>query len=333
MDKIIFVVDDSITNLATATDALEEHYTVVTIPSGQRAVSLLKKIRPDLILLDVVMPEMDGFDVLKHLKSSEEYKDIPIIFLTATPDNQMEIKALEMGVVDFITKPFSPPVLLNRIRLHINISEIIRERTVQLNRAKQDIIFVLADAVENRDLSTGGHLGRTSMFAKMLVEKMLEQKIYYDQIKDWDSNLIAEYSLLHDVGKINTPDAILTKQGRLSPEEFEIIKRHTLAGKSIIEKIMTRSGENIFLYNSVIFATYHHERWDGKGYPFGLEGEEIPLQGRLMAIVDVYDALTSKRVYKDAFTKERAVEIIVDESGKQFDPKIVDAFCNILDQI
>jgi len=333
LSKIIFVIDDSLNNLILSAETLDPHYVVVTVSSGKKAIDLLKKITPDLILLDIEMPEMDGFDVLRYLKGSERYKAIPVVFLTAKTDHQTEIDGLEMGVVDFIAKPFNPAVLLNRVRHHLDISGLVHERTLQLYHAKQDIVFVLADVVENRDESTGDHLGRTSRLIKMLLEYMLKKKVYYDQIKDWNFDLIAECSLMHDVGKLNTPDAILKKPDKLTSEEFEIMKDHTLAGVRIIEKIISRSGENVFLYHSKIFAESHHERWNGKGYPYGLAGEDIPLQGRLMAIVDVYDALTSKRVYKDAFTPERAFEIIMKENGEHFDPQIVDVFCDIWNQI
>ncbi|MCL2874245.1 MAG: response regulator [Defluviitaleaceae bacterium] len=333
MKKTIFVVDDSLSNLTRAAETLNPHYTVMTIPSGSKAISILEKVRPDLILLDIEMPEMDGFEVLRFLKNSDRYKSIPVIFLTAKTDHQTEIEALELGVVDFITKPFNPAVLLHRVKHHIDISGLVIERTAQLYSANQDLIFVLADIVENRDETTGGHLGRTSRLVKMMLEKMLENKVYYDQIKDWDFDLIAECSLLHDVGKINTPDAILKKPDKLTLEEFEIMKNHALAGKSIIEKIVARSGENVFLNNAKIFAFSHHERWNGTGYPEGLKGEEISLQGRIMAIVDVYDALISKRSYKDAFTKDHAIKIISEERGLHFDPAIVDVFCDIWGEV
>ena len=333
MSKIIFVVDDSLTNLSAAEAALEDYYTVMTIPSGERAISLLDKVKPDLILLDIEMPEMSGFDVLSYIKYNEKFRDIPVIFLTAMLDEKIEIKALQMGIVDFITKPFSTPVLLNRIRLHLDMSSVIRERTMELNHAKQDIIFVLADVVENRDESTGDHLGRTSRLVKMLIETMRQQNIYLDLIKDWDDYLIAECSLMHDVGKISTPDAILRKPGKLTPEEFEIMKQHTVAGERLLNKVIARSGENVFLHHSKIFAISHHERWNGTGYPHGLKGDEIPLQGRIMAIVDVYDALISERVYKKAYTEEETLALILGEKGKHFDPLLVDVLFSIKDRV
>ena len=331
MKKTIFVVDDSISNLTLAAATLDTHYAVMTIPSGLKAIELLKKVKPDLILLDIEMPELDGFQVLDHLKSNDAYKYIPVIFLTARTDYKTEADALEKGVVDFIAKPFNPAILLNRVRHHIDISNLVWERTAELYNARRDIIFVLADVVENRDEATGDHLGRTSRNVKILLEHMLEKKVYYEQIKSWNFDLMAECSLLHDVGKINTPDSILKKPGKLTQEEFEVMKGHTLSGKKIIEKIVARSGENMFLHHSGIFAISHHEKWNGQGYPYGLSQEDIPLQGRVMAIVDVFDALVSKRVYKEAFAYEDAIGIISKERGKHFDPKIVDVFLEITD--
>jgi len=333
LKKVIFVVDDSINNLTMIAEALNPHYAVKTIPTGEEAIALLEKVKPNLILLDIEMLGMDGFDVLKHLKDNHKYKDIPVIFLTAKDDFSTEIEALELGVTDFIAKPFNPAVLLNRINHHIGASELLRERILQLHKAKQDIIFVLADMIENRDEETGDHLWRTSSLIKDLLKQMLISRVYYDQISEWDFDLIAECSLLHDVGKINTPDSILNKPGKLTPEEWEIMKAHTIIGGKIIQKIIDRSGENEFLRNSKIFAEAHHERWNGSGYPYGLKGDSIPLQGRIMAIVDVYDALISKRVYKDAFSLEQALEFILEEKGKHFDPQIVDVFLDIIEQV
>lgn len=333
MKRTIFVVDDSISNLTMAAEALNPYYAVMTIPSGKKVVAILEKVKPDLILLDIEMPEMDGFDVLRYLKNNDKFRDIPVIFLTAKTDYQTEIYALEMGVVDFIAKPFNPAVLLNRVKHHIDISGLVRERTSQLYSARQDIVFVLAHMVENRDESTGDHLGRTSRLVKLLLESMLAKKVYFDQIKDWDFDLMAECSLLHDVGKINIPDAILKKPGKLTPEEFEIMKNHARVGQDIIDKIIERSGENVFLNNAKIFAISHHERWNGTGYPHALAGEDIPLQGRIMALVDVFDALTSKRAYKEAFTYDQAFDIILEERGKHFDPAIVDVLYDIRDII
>jgi len=333
MKKTIFIVDDSISNLTTISEVLSPYYVVRTIPSGAKAIERLEKTTPDIVLLDIEMPDIDGFEVFRYLRSEERLREIPVIFLTAKKDYDTESKALEMGVVDFIGKPFNPAVLLNRVRHHIDIAELVRERTSQLYNANRDVVFVLADVVENRDELTGDHLGRTSYIVKILLKRMFEKGIYSEQISGWDFELMSECSLLHDVGKIKIPDTILKKPGRLTSDEYEIMKTHAMYGENIIDKIIARSGENVFLSNAKLFAVSHHEHWGGTGYPHGLSGEDIPLQGRIMAIADVFDALMSKRVYKEAFPAEQALEIISSESGKHFDPKIVEAFFDVKEEI
>jgi len=333
MKKTIFVVDDSISNLTAISEALSPYYAVRTIPSGAKAIERLERTAPDIVLLDIEMPEIDGFEVFRYIRGTERLKEIPVIFLTAKKDYATESKALEMGVVDFIGKPFNPAVLLNRVKHHINIAELVQERTSQLYNANRDVVFVLADVVENRDELTGDHLGRTSYIVKILLKRMLEKGVYDEQISGWDFDLMSECSLLHDVGKINIPDTILKKPGRLTTDEYEKMKTHAEYGENIIEKIIARSGENVFLRNAKIFAASHHEHWDGNGYPHGQSGENIPLQGRIMAIADVFDALMSERVYKEALPAEQALEIISSESGKHFDPLIVKVFIDSKEEI
>ena len=338
MEKTIFVVDDVEANLFAAEETLEEHYNVITAQSGRRAIELLEKIKPHLILMDIDMPDMDGFETLKYLKSKECFHDIPVIMLTGMSDIDSEVKGFEMGAVDFIAKPFSAPVLLNRVKLHIDINEIIKERTelikertAKLMEAFKSRIYVLTDIVEKRDKLAGGHTERASRFVKILITAMQEQKVYFDTIKDWDPDSISSSSLLHDIGKITVTDSILTKPGKLTPEEFEIMKTHAAAGEKIINQIIGRDGENEFLYHAKLFAKFHHERWDGSGYPSGLKGEDIPLEGRIMALVDVYDNLIFGKD-KEHLSCEQAAEAIVEASGTQFDPKIVEVFRSVRDQ-
>jgi len=196
-------------------------------------------------------------------------------------------------------------------------------------QAHQNMIHVLANMIETRDEYTGGHIERTAVFMRLLIQGMQELEVYPELLADWNPKVMAESALLHDIGKINISDTILNKPGRLTDDEFDTMKNHAIIGKRIIEKIIARSGEDEFLVNAQLFAGYHHERWDGKGYPFGLAGEDIPIHGRLMGIVDVYDALISERPYKKPFSDEKAMEIIISESGKQFDPAIVDVFVKI----
>ena len=332
MQKTIFVVDDNDTNLSVAKTALKEQYRVMTLPSAAKMFALIEKVVPDLVLLDIEMPEMDGFEALRLLKSNISQADIPVIFLTSMTDASVEARGFELGVVDFITKPFSAPVLLNRIKTHLDIDEIIRERTSQLQRLQNGIVFVLADMVENRDKETGGHVERTTAYIKLLIEAMLERGVYVDEICDIDFESFISSARLHDVGKISISDTILNKPDRLTNEEFMIMKTHAAEGERIIDQIISRTDDVAFLRNARLFAGYHHERWDGKGYPHGLAKENIPLQGRIMAFVDVYDALISERPYKKPFSHDEAIKIIMEGAGRQFDPFIADVFYETKEQ-
>ncbi|MDR0472112.1 MAG: response regulator [Treponema sp.] len=332
MMKTIFTVDDSDTNLAIAKKALEGSYRVLTMSSAMKMLSLLEKITPDLILLDIEMPDMNGFEALLYLKSNSLYVDIPVIFLTSYSDDSVEARGFEMGVVDFIIKPFSTPVLLNRIKTHLDIDELIRERTAKIKRLQNGIISVLADVIEERDKDTGGHNDRTAAYIRILINTMEKQGVYTNEMRGWDMEMVVSSARLHDMGKIHVLDTILNKSSKLDSEEYEIMKFHTTEGMRIIDRIIKQTGEEVFLDTAKLFAEYHHERWDGTGYPHGLKGTDIPLPGRIMAIVDVYDALISRRAYKDALTDEEAVKIIVLGAGTHFDPKIVEIFLEVKDQ-
>jgi putative two-component system response regulator len=332
MQKTIFVVDDSDTNLSIAREALKGQYRVMPMPSAAKMFALLEKVTPDLILLDIEMPEMDGFAALQQLKANNLHSDIPVIFLTSMIDVSVEVRGFQLGVVDFITKPFYEPILLNRIKTHLSIDELIRERTAQLQQLQNGIVFVIADIVENRDGDTGGHVERTAIYIKILIEAMIARGIHVDEICKMDLELLASSARLHDVGKISISDIVLNKPDKLTPEEFEIMKTHCKEGERIIDQIVDRTGNVEFLNNAKLFAGYHHERWDGKGYPYGLQEAKIPLQGRLMAIVDVFDALVSARPYKKALPSEEAIDIIMENAGKQFDPFIADVFFGVKDQ-
>jgi putative two-component system response regulator len=331
--KTVFVVDDSDISLSLAKKALESRYRVLTMPSAVRMFMLFEKITPDLILLDIEMEEINGIEAFQQLRTSEKLGKIPVIFLTGRNDTEIEAKCFEMGAVDFITKPFSEPVLQNRVRTYLNIDEIIHERTAQLYRLQSGIVSALADIVENRDKTMDGHIERTTAYIRILIEAMKERGIYADIIKTWDIERVVLSARLHDMGKIAVSDTILNKQDRLTDEEFEMIKTHTGEGIRIIDRMVKQTGEADFLRNAKLFAGYHHEHWDGTGYPGRLKGTDIPLQGRIMAIVDVFDALVSSRSYKEAFTNEDAINTIAVNAGKQFDPKIVEVFLDVQDQI
>jgi putative two-component system response regulator len=326
MQKTIFVVDDNDTNLCTAEAALEELYRVMTLPSAPAMFELLEDVTPDLILLDIEMPEMDGFETLRRLKSSELHAGIPVMFLTGMADASLEVQVFEMGVVDFIVNPFSAPVLQNRIKTHLHIDDLIRERTAQLQQLQNGLVLILADIVESRDKATGGHIERTSAYVKILTGAMMASGVHADEIRGLDLEMFALAARLHDVGKITISDAVLNRLGSLSLEEFETIKTHTVAGERIIDKVLVRTGELAFLRNAKLFAGSHHERWDGTGYPRCLKAMEIPIQGRILAVADLYDALLSDRPYKKVFSEEEVIALIGNNAGKMFDPLIVEVF-------
>ena len=332
MEKTIFVVDDSDTNLAVANEALKYQYNVMTLPSAEKLFSMLNKVKPDLILLDIEMPGMNGFEALKQLKASDVYRNIPVMFLTSRYDTSNEAYGIEIGAVDFIRKPFSTPVLQNRIKYHLHIDDIVRERTEQLMRLQNGIVFSMADLVESRDRNTGGHIERTELYTKMLVDAMMSQNVYYGELHGWNLDLFVSSVRLHDLGKISIPGAILNKAGPLTEEEFTTMKTHATEGERIIERLIEQTGDVELLNNAKLTAAYHHERWDGTGYPYGLKQTDIPLQGRIVAIIDVYDALTSERPYKKAFSRGEAINIIKNDVGKHFDPYIAGVFIDMQDQ-
>jgi putative two-component system response regulator len=330
--KTIFVVDDSDTTLTMVERALENHYRVMTIESAQKMFLLLKKVIPDLILLDIEMPEMDGFTALEKLKADISFSHIPVMFLTGNTDPSIEVTGFEIGAIDFVKKPFSAAVLLNRVRTHLDIDGIIHERTLQLVHLQNSVVTVLANMVENRDRETGDHIERTSTYIKLLIDGMKPNGVYSDELKDWDVEKIIASARMHDLGKISISDSIINKPSRLTDEEFEIMKSHTIIGEKIIDEIIAQNGEVDFLTYAKLFAGFHHERWDGKGYPYGVRELDIPLQGRIMAIADVYDALVSERPYKKPFMHDEAVKIIMESAGMQFDPKIAEIFYELKDK-
>jgi len=341
--KTIFLADDDITNLAMGNDALNKLYKVFTMNSGRRLLEILESHLPDLILLDVEMPGLSGYETIKYLKEKKTTANIPVIFLTAQNDVESELKGLSLGAVDYVAKPFSIPLLLKRIEIHLlvesqkkmllnfknNLQLLVDEKTRSVVDLKNAFLRTLAELVEYRDGNTGEHIGRTESYMKILIDSLQEHKPYQEEISSWDKELVLQSAQLHDIGKIAVKDRVLQKPGKLSAEEFEDIKMHVNFGESVIDKIKRNTAERAFLDQAKILIATHHEKWDGSGYPRGLKGEEIPLQGRLMAIADVYDALTSDRPYKKAYTHMDAINIIVHDKGKHFDPALVDIFLSV----
>ena len=346
-NSCIFLVDDNPVNLNTGKTVLQGKYTVVTIPSGDKLLAMLEKTKPDLILLDVEMPGMSGYDTIKAIKANPQTAEIPVIFLTGKSDHDSEFLGLSLGAIDYIAKPFSPPLLLKRIELHLllqsqnhelrefneNLSEMVKERTNDLLQLKNAIILWTAEMVEFRDEDTGQHVERVQQYLKLLVEVMEKNELYKKEVGHWDMEAFLKSALLHDIGKIKTSDNILLKKAKLTEDEFDIMKMHTIYGKILLESLQSMVPNQTFLDYAKTLAYGHHERWDGKGYPEGLKGKEIPLQARMMSIADVYDALVSKRPYKKPFTHEEAVRIISEGRGTQFDPDLVDVFISLSDEI
>jgi len=331
--KTIFVVDDNRSNLVIANDALQGYYKVITFDSGARLLSVLEKLIPDLILLDVQMPEMNGYEVLEKIKSDSRFENIPVIFLTALDSAVTEVKGLSLGAVDYIIKPFAVPLLLKRIELHLslidynhNLEKMVEEKIKEVVALKNSVLRITAELVESRDETTGNHIERTQLYLKILIEAMKKYNVYTKETMHYDTELIMQSSQLHDVGKIVIKDAILLKSGKLTFEEFEEMKAHTKYGEKIILRMRENTNDNIFLEYARQMTVAHHEKWDGSGYPAGLKGKDIPLIGRLMAIADVYDALVTDRPYKKAFSHEEALSIILEGKGTHFDPYLIELF-------
>ncbi|MDR0476157.1 MAG: response regulator [Treponema sp.] len=345
--KCIFLVDDNIVNLNTGKAALKDCYTVITIPSGEKLMPLLDKIKPDLLLLDVKMPGMSGFDVMKKVRANEGMADIPVIFLTSKTEPENELAGLSLGALDYISKPFSPPLLRKRIEMHLlvqsqknelrryneNLIGMVKERTKDIANLQNAVIMWAAEMVEFRDEETGRHVERVQLYLQILLKAMGKKDIYASETATWDVEAFLKSALLHDIGKIKIRDDILLKEGKLTDEEFSIMKLHAMYGEALLESLQEKVPNQTFLNYAKTLAYCHHEKWDGSGYPGHLKGVEIPLQARMMALADVYDALISERPYKKAFSHERAMRIISDGRGTQFDPDLTDLFLTLSDEI
>ena len=336
----IFLVDDNMANLTVGKNLLKTMYEVYPAPSAAKLFELLEKVLPDLILLDIEMPEMNGYEAVKKIKADPRFTDIPVIFLTAKSDEISELEGFNLGAVDYISKPFSGPLLLKRIANHLlivrqrkslkdyadNLEVKVREKTGEVFHLQNAVLTTVSDLVEFRDKKTGGHIARTQRYMKALIEGMIQTGLYSETIKQWNLDVVLLSAQLHDVGKIAITDLILNKPDKLTVEEFEIMKTHVTVGVDAIKKIMSNTEEHEFLHYALLIAGSHHEKWDGTGYPMGLKGTDIPLEGRLMAVADVYDALISERPYKKAFTHEEAKKIIEEGSGTHFEPAIIEIF-------
>lgn len=334
------MVDDVELNHIAARAVLEDTYELYEALSAEEAFDALEKVIPDLILLDVVMPGIDGYGVIKLLKKNPVYKNIPVIFLTAETSAEAEVEGFNCGIVDYITKPFVPIVMKKRIETQIalaeyerNLQRVVERKVAEMEKMYDLITVSFAGLVEFRDGVTGGHLKNTSIYFSLFIEYLMNVEKYKDELSLGVVKKARRSAPLHDVGKIAIEDSVLRKEGSLDFDEFEQMKMHSILGGNIFAFLKERIPDREFAEVAEQIARFHHEKWDGTGYPDGLKGEEIPLIARIMSIVDVYDALTSERPYKDAYTHEKAMAMIVERSGANFDPDLVNEFVNISEQI
>lgn len=323
----ILVVDDTIENLDILSILFKDDYDVKVATNGHLAIKIAKSSPPDIILLDIMMPEMNGYEVCLNLKSDPLTKKIPIIFITAKDQDIDEVNGFALGAVDYITKPISPLVTKARVRTHLalnnqkkELEKSVKEKTKELYETRLEIIRKLSMAAEFKDYATGKHIERVSRFSYVI------GKIY--GLDENQCDLLMCAAPMHDIGKIGIPDYILKKPAKLTTEEFDIIKTHTEIGGTIIG-----TSDDELLKTAKIIALQHHEKWDGEGYPRGLKGEDISIYARITAIADVFDALTNIRPYKDAWINEKSINWIKKNANVHFDGKVVDAFLEGLPQI
>lgn len=341
----VLVVDDTPDNLSLMAGLLKDRYRVQLANSGEKALQLVQRGEvPDLVLLDIMMPGLDGYQVLQALKANPASRDVPVIFLTAMAAAENEQHGLELGAVDYITKPINPAICLARVQAHLRLkaandyhrdqsqllAQEVDKRTAEVVALQDVTIAMLASLAETRDNETGNHIRRTQRYVKALAQSLSEHPRFRKDLTPHKIELLYKSAPLHDIGKVGIPDRILLKPGRFEPEEFEVMKTHCKIGRDAIERAEKELHiEADFLVCAKEIAYSHQEKWDGSGYPEGLAGEAIPVSARLMAVADVYDALISRRVYKEGMTHEQAVATIWQGRGQHFDPDITDAFMSL----
>jgi putative two-component system response regulator len=340
--KTLLAVDDTPSILRMVTGVLSPAFKVRVATSGAQALTLVRQPPvPDLILLDVMMQGMDGYEVCRQLKADPLTAAIPVIFLTARTDAEDETRGFELGAADYVAKPINPAVLQARVRAHLaqkawrdfleNQNDVLErqvcERTAQVQKVQDATILAMASLAETRDNETGHHILRTQRYVEVLAQHLRDHPRFSAELSEGSIQLMVKSAPLHDIGKVGIPDHILLKPGPLDAQEFEIMKTHTTLGREAIESAEQSIGRPVpFLRFAKEIALSHQEKWDGSGYPEGLKGDAIPLSARLMALADVYDALISRRVYKPAFSHEASVKIILESGGRHFDPAVVAAF-------
>ncbi len=336
----VLVVDDDPTNLRYIHEILKDEYKIYLAPSGERALRFMEGRIPNLILLDVAMPHMDGYEVMRRIKGREALGGVPVIFLTGMEGREREQEALELGAVDYILKPISAGIVKARVGLHIelesyrkDLESVVATRTAQLATTQDVILNVMANMTSIRDNETGSHITRTTFYVQLLVDNLRTLDVPGYRLGEEYALDIVKSARLHDIGKVAVPDNVLLKPARLSQLEFDRIKQHTVYGAQILDNAMRELGETAsFLRVAREIIISHHEKWNGAGYPRGLRGSAIPLSGRIMAIADVYDALISRRPYKPCFGHDVAVSTIVEDAGTHFDPYLIEMSREVMEQ-
>ena len=344
--QTVLIVDDTPDNLTLLHELLKDIYQIKAAVNGVVALNIINKGGVDIILLDIMMPEMDGYEVCRRVKRDRDICDIPIIFLTAKSSIEDETMGFDLGAADYLTKPISPPLLLARVKTHLEVkaskdflknqNELleaeVKRRTQEVINVQNVSIMAMANLAETRDLDTGFHIKRTRIYMKLFAVQLSTKDKYHDMLTPDYIEQLSTSAPLHDLGKVGVRDSILLKPDKLTKEEFEVMKSHAYLGFKALdeaEKQMDETDGFTFLHIAKDIAHYHHEKWDGTGYPDGLVGESIPLCARMMAIVDVYDALISKRVYKDDMAHDAAMAILIEGKGTHFDPALIDALLEI----
>ena len=339
-DKIL-IVDDIEINRLILREILEADYQVLEAANGEEAFKILYEdnAAPTMVLLDIMMPGIDGFQVLDRIKSEDATKSIPVLFITAADSDETESRGLKAGAADYITKPFNHDIVKARVDNNVNLARyqhglelLVEIKAAEVTKTYEQTLEVLATIIEYRSLESGAHIKRTTLLTEALVTRLLLYDRFRPVLMAENLHSLIKASALHDIGKIGISDSILLKPGKLTDDEFEVIKTHTSVGNDIIDSISaTLPDSNMYLKYAKDICHFHHERWDGRGYPSGLTGEDIPIASRIVSVVDVYDALVSQRCYKEAFSHETSLEIITEGRGTQFDPDIIDILPEIAD--
>jgi len=339
MKDQILIVDDEEINRIILTEILKNEYDILEAADGAQALDMLTKgqVRVQTILLDMVMPHLNGYEVLRILQEDATLHKIPVIVITAENTPETETKVLGAGAVDFISKPFNPNVVKARVANHLqlwhyneNLEEMVQNKTHDLIKTHEQMLEIMATIIEYRSLESGQHIQRTRIFSQILLAEMAKYERFQPELQRYNAEVIGKAVVLHDIGKVGIPDAILLKPDHLTDEEYNIMKTHTTIGARIIDNISSAlTGDTLYLARCKEICRWHHEKWNGKGYPDGLSGFDIPFAPRVLSIVDVYDALISARCYKPAMNHEQAVDIIRAGAGVDFDPEITEVFLSI----